>query len=406
MGEQSVKHKLSKKATIALILALTLAVLGGIAGGVYLLMNAERFVPEPTPEPTAVPEPEPTPEPGPVYVRGFLRCPDGLFHPERGITSEELAAALSAAEGKEITFPGEGGGILTEDRFSELLGEHFPADRTADALSAVAGRGNETVTRAEAARVLTMLMGLSGTSGEETLFPDVEPDYWARDAAAAAGSTDHQWPEGGRLPEPGFFWSEGRLYCADADGYCIKNQYVGSLYFGPDGCYTSGSGELDELVAKVLREQTDESMTREEKLRAVYLYIRDNFTYLRRHYYRIGDLGWQTEEAITMYSTGMGNCYCYASAFWAAARGLGYDAKAVSGTYGAERAPHGWVEILQDGQRYTYDVEIEMVLRRGGNTEQSLYAMTDDSRTPHGYIEQLGSDNMMPRETNEGLLPR
>ena len=85
MGEQSVKHKLSKKATIALILALTLAVLGGIAGGVYLLMNAERFVPEPTPEPTAVPEPEPTPEPGPVYVRGFLRCPEQSVLQQLGI---------------------------------------------------------------------------------------------------------------------------------------------------------------------------------------------------------------------------------------------------------------------------------------------------------------------------------
>ena len=70
----------------------------------------------------------------------------------------------------------------------------------------------------------------------------------------------------------------------------------------------------------------------------MYLYVRDSFTYLRRHYYKTGDVGWATQEALTMYSTDRGNCYCYASAFWAAARALGFDAKIVSGTYGEEES--------------------------------------------------------------------
>ena len=108
-----------------------------------------------------------------------------------------------------------------------------------------------------------------------------------------------------------------------------------------------------------------------------------------------------------MYSTGKGNCYCYAAAFWAAARQLGYDAKIVSGTYGQERAPHGWVEIYEDGIRYTYDVEIEMVSRaRPDMKPQDLYAMTDQTRINHGYLENIGKDNSVPRETNDGLLPR
>ena len=106
-----------------------------------------------------------------------------------------------------------------------------------------------------------------------------------------------------------------------------------------------------------------------------------------------------------MYSTGKGNCYCYSSAFWAAARGLGYDAKAVSGTYGDEHAPHGWVEIIVDGRRLTYDVEIEMTIRRNGRSNRSLFAMDDGARTAHGYVELTFSDNLAPRETNEGLLP-
>ena len=405
MGEKTVKHKLSKKAEILLILTLALLLLAGVAAGLYLLSGPDAIGPQTAPEPSA-PEPEPTPEPGPVYSRGCFACPDGLFYPERGLTRGELAWVLTAAVGEETLFDGDSGEILTEETFCALLSARFPAHEAQAAVTAVAGRGGDIVTRAEAAVVLQRLTGLSVSPEEAALFPDVGPDYWARDAIGVMGSTDHRWSADAALPEPGFLWIDGRLCCADEEGYFIKNRYLGSLYFGPEGFYTSGSPELDGWVAQVLSEQTDESMTREEKLRAVYLYVRDSFTYLRRHYYRIGDQGWQVGEAVTMYSTGKGNCYCYAAAFWAAARGLGYEAKAVSGTYGGERAPHGWVEIIQDGQRYTYDVEIEMSLRRDGNTHQSLYAMTDESRTPHGYIEQLGSDNMMPRETDEGLLPR
>ena len=232
----------------------------------------------------------------------------------------------------------------------------------------------------------------------------MEPDYWAAGEIAAAAENAGAW-EGG-LPEPGFVWVDGYLYCAGEGGYFLKNAYLGTLYFSPGGRYTSGSLELDGYVAAVIRDHTDETMTREDKLLAVYEYVRDNFAYLRRHYYRIGDNAWPMEEALTMYSTGKGNCYCYASAFWAAARGLGYDAKAVSGTYGDEHAPHGWVEIVTDGKRLTYDVEIEMTIRRDGRTNRSLYAMDDNVRIGHGYVELLYSDNLAPRETNEGLLPR
>ena len=125
----------------------------------------------------------------------------------------------------------------------------------------------------------------------------------------------------------------------------VAPTYPLGVRFGTlDGC-------LPEFVLAALREATDDSMTRDEMLRAMYLYVRDSFTYLRRHYYKTGDVGWATQEALTMYSTGRGNCYCFASAFWAAARALGFDAKIVSGTYGEEEAPHGWVEILRGGVR-------------------------------------------------------
>ena len=106
-----------------------------------------------------------------------------------------------------------------------------------------------------------------------------------------------------------------------------------------------------------------------------------------------------------MYATGKGNCYCYAAAFWAAARALGYDAKIVSGTYGKEKSPHGWVEIFFEDGRRTYDVEIEMVQRRDGNMKCNMFALDEQARRGHGYMELAASDDLAPRETNEGLLP-
>ena len=40
----------------------------------------------------------------------------------------------------------------------------------------------------------------------------------------------------------------------------------------------------------------------------------------------IAETGWEIPEAITLYETGKGNCYCYAGVFLSLARGLGYNA--------------------------------------------------------------------------------
>ena len=77
-----------------------------------------------------------------------------------------------------------------------------------------------------------------------------------------------------------------------------------------------------------------------------------------------------------MFSTGRGNCYNYAAAFWALARGLGYDAVAVSGTMGWDYEPHGWVTIVNaEGERLTYDCETEMAYRRDGEYGKDMFAM-------------------------------
>lgn len=405
-ADKTKTKKQDRVLTVIMIVLLAAALLAGLAFALLTLYGGAptggAAAPETTPLPTAAPTS--TPEPAPVYTGGYFVCEDGLFRPEDPLTLGELSAALGRiTSGEAAALEGGAEELLTETRLRECLAALFGPAETADAMGTVARRGGDTVTRAEAAVILNNLFDLTEPAGCD--FPDVEPGYWAREDALIAAVSTREWPEGGALPQPDFLWVDGYLYCVGEDGYFLKNRYLGSLYFTASGRFTSGSLELDDYVAAAIEANTDDAMTRDERLYAMYLYVRDSFTYLRRHYYRIGDVGWAVEEAVTMYSTGKGNCYCYSSAFWAAARGLGYDAKIVSGTYGDEKAPHGWVEIYTPDGRLTYDVEIEMVSRREGNRAQDLFAMDERQRRSHGYIELVASDNMAPRETNAGLLP-
>lgn len=400
------RKKKNKLLMVALILTGAAILLAGLAAVWLFLAPRQAASPAaetPSPGPTPPPSPAPTstPVPAPVYRANYFPCQGGLFRPEAPLTFAVVAEALSNATGEEITYPGDGTRAVTQEALTGFLEERFDPERVAAAVSAIPRRGDETVTRAEAAVCLNLLLDIPAPAGESYLLPDVGPDYWAGEAVRAAAAA----PEA-ITPEDGFFWEDGYLYCLDEDGYVLKNQYLGSLFFGPDGRYTSGSPELDDYVAAVIRENTDDAMDREARLKAVYEYCRDSFTYLRRNYYKIGDVGWQVEEALTMFSTGQGNCYSYASAFWAAARGLGYDAKIVSGAVN-DGAPHGWVEMIRDGERRTFDVELEMVLKNiRKQKEYSLYDMTDAYRNKQVYIGQEASDNLAPRETNNGLMPR
>ena len=62
-----------------------------------------------------------------------------------------------------------------------------------------------------------------------------------------------------------------------------------------------------------------------------------------------------------MLDHGSGNCYRFASLFNWLARGLGYDARVVSGwvpSASGGAAPHGWVEIVLDGKTYGCDPDL------------------------------------------------
>ena len=332
----------------------------------------------------------------------------GRIFPDEPVTGAELARGLAAlfAQGAEFPDIAERGTVTASELAAALEGYFLP-DELADI------EGDEPLTRLESARIIVSLGGFAAPAPESAPAPDLAADTpGAAELMLCADSegmksytpgpviiegyfyyvdesglfvTDAEvdglyYGEDGRCAsedfEPGFVNISGYLYCVDSEGRFVLDAESGGLYFGPDGRYTSGNTELDARVAEVLEPICAENETREDMLYAAYCYARDEFEYLRRNYYNIGATGWAADEAYTMFSTGRGNCYNYAAAFWALARGLGYDAIAVAGTLGWDYESHGWVDIYdEDGNRLTYDCETEMAYRRDGEYGKDMFAM-------------------------------
>ncbi len=315
--------------------------------------HSEQLSPEPTAgasESPAVPEIDPAyAQLGAVCAAGYMDAgADGGLLPDEAMTAAGLAA---------------------------LLGHFFRAD---DVTAALAETGEGEVTRAEAAAVMNALLDRQvPAANADAVFPDVAPDDARLSDIRAACEGD------GAQPGPALL-SDGTLYYVDEDGYCLRDGDVGTLHFGADGVYTSGSAELDALVTTDIAALVDPDAAHEDQLRTVYNYVRDNFQYLRCNYYQIGEHGWEIDEATNMLTTHYGNCYSFAAALWALARGIGYDAKAISGQIGENNAPHGWVDItLEDGVRYFFDVELEYAALRDGATAYPMFKLPWSSATVH-----------------------
>ena len=262
-----------------------------------------------------------------------------------------------------------------------------------------------SVSRGEAAAIINRVLGRKADANYADgiilhLFTDLTPDHWAYYDIMEAALThkpsmihgvDEQWhyvdTEPLALPAGPYYVGQECYYIGE-NGLPVVDGYVGTMYFGPDGRYTSGDEEIDAYTKILLAEAVTDGMTAEERLLAAYNYVRDNFTYLRRNYYNSGETGWEMEEARTMLRTKRGNCYNYAAAFWAVARQLGFDAKAVSGNVGWSTRSHSWVEIADaDGVAYIYDTEMEASYRKQGVEYYNFYHMSYDN-VPWPYYKE------------------
>lgn len=170
---------------------------------------------------------------------------------------------------------------------------------------------------------------------------------------------------------------DGGIYYVKEDGSFLTNDAVGYLTFDANGRYTSGNATLDSYVDQALAVCTNSGMTKAQKLRAAYLYVRDHGAYLARPHQARGTTEWAEESALFMFEHKKGNCYCFAGQFLYMARRLGYDAYVVSGGVGRKDSDHAWVMICENGVPYIYDVELEWGYRAGryGHAEYNMYKM-------------------------------
>ena len=315
----------------------------------------------------------------------------GFIRPDDALTGNEFSAAINAlgSDAAKEYYPElpesdeeiSGKQIMdvlkcfyTEDVLGVVpndLAEKNSISRAqfAGVMNTVLGRdAGENVTAAEAARAIPDL-------------PGSRADY----AAVCEAAIDHEHGNGSAwadvrlapLYAEGFLPMDGCLYYVNADGTFLYDADVGTLHFGADGLYTSGDETLDGLVRAVLAEiyAANPEADRFEMMKTAYYYCRDTFQYLRRNYYDMGETGWDVQEATTMLDTNRGNCYNYAAAFCHLSRGLGYEARTVSGTITVTRQPHGWVIMTIDGEEYFFDPEMEMTYIRDRRPVKNMFMM-------------------------------
>ncbi len=317
----------------------------------------------------------------------YLPLKEGKALPESVLTAEELQYALKtlAAPGAEAYFPHlPGGSTPVEAKSLAVILKAFFPEADTEALFP----GYKPVTRAQFAAGMHQLLG---RSDEEVISLDegaeVPADLYLEHPQLTAlleATVPHSLAqEGGgwmsldltTRAEPGFLNMDGYLYYVQEDRRFLRDGKVGKLSFGADGRYTSGDRELDDMVAAVLAPIVEENpgATRLELLRIAYDHCHMDYKYLRRDPYGTGDRGWEIEDAKSMFSKGKGNCYNFAAIFWACARGLGYEARAVAGTCTSTVQPHGWVIINIDGADYFFDPEWQYAYRDRGDEGHDMF---------------------------------
>ena len=267
---------------------------------------------------------------------------------------------------------------------------------------------DDPITRAQAAVLLNRALGRSGDAAyiltaHPAFYLDVPPDSWfyadVMEASIAHSFEDADGQERwtahtarAEVPGEGFQLVDGWLYYYDADrNDILRNTQVGGLPLNAAGRFTSGSAKLDGLLRTIVLRETKEGMTREERLRALYLYVRDTkeFKYRKRPTYAMGASDFMLDDALLLLETGRGNCYCYASLFWYLSRWIGYDSVIYSGLVGQNASPHAWVEIAFDGAYRIFDPELEMSYHQKGRTDVNLYKFLD-AKNSWRYIRPEG----------------
>lgn len=302
----------------------------------------------------------------------LMAASNGFFRPDEPITRAECAAALvqllpydDAVEAASFSDVSEDDpaceaiaragacGLLTGDE-----GGNFHPDQ-ALARWELAAAFNRVLGRTPDQAFLSQMPAFETFSD----VPADHPGFWDileatvhhASGTGADGAERWLWTDV-KMLEDGLRRIGGRLYCVE-NGAFVCSQSRGYLYFDAYGRYTTGNAELDTRLNSIIERLTNDSMTRDQKLRALFNYCRDYYTYLKRPLISKGQSGWEPDYALFFLRNGRGNCYCFSATYCLLCRNLGLPAYCVVGR--ALNSPHGWVEIQLDGATYLFDTQLE-----------------------------------------------
>lgn len=320
-------------------------------------------------------------------VNGYT---DGTFKPNAKITRAEFVAILSRFPHTDIG---------TDKSFADVPRTSWAYNAVQTALAQgwiSAGtnfRPNAPITRAETVTILNRVLGRQAdeftinTSEGIRIMPDVPNTHWAYWDMLEA-TTDHKFDKSSGSEKwtsfdkettdlmPGWHNIGGKLFHVNEDKQFDHDKFIGSLELDHNGYYITGSTELDALLASAVKSVVKDSMTQQQKLRAVYDYAKNTFGYLGIGAADTSKSDWALTSATDMLKTHKGNCYSWAAGFTYLARQVGFDAQAIPGTgvspKGSESV-HAWTEITIDGTAYTFDPQIESVYKKRYNENYDLF---------------------------------
>ena len=197
----------------------------------------------------------------------------------------------------------------------------------------------------------------------------------------------------------GYYLDSGNIMYSVNDGKCAPvnaalNAGTGYYRYNDGGMralekttvYINGKameGMSPESLATLQRAQavvagiTNDSMTREQKLRVCFDYVKEAYTEIKPRIPHYLGMDWPVIYANDMFVNGAGNCCSYAAAFAYMAKAIGYEE-----VYCCNSGGHGWAEI--DG--LIYDPEWSK-----WHHVYNYFALSYDAKTDQGYKGAIGA---------------
>lgn len=176
--------------------------------------------------------------------------------------------------------------------------------------------------------------------------------------------------------------TDGYYYVGDDGevdyGYCDGVEIDGEKWVVTNGRATKVESESDECwhaAAKDIAKCTDSSMSKEEKLRAAFDYIKNNYLEGVRHDPPYQEMDWPVVCANDLFVYGKGDCFSYGAAFAYYGKAIGCDE-----VYACNSGGHGWAEI----EGLYYDPEWDM-----HNHEYNHFAVAPEDDCDVNYVTSL-----------------